>query len=332
MRAPAPFTSAIGAEIAKFVTHKQALGRHYDTQRHILLLFDRFLAARGVSDLSTKGFCAWCSSIEHLMPSGRRGRMLLVRQFCLYRRRSDPLCFVPDPSQFPKPQSRRRPYVFSEDEIARLLRAADALRSWRASPLYPQVARLAIVLLYTSGLRRGEVVRMTLGDYDSVDRVLLVRDSKFHKSRSIPLSNDAAVEIGRYLVDRRRPGFPRGADTPLLLHRQGSALIAYSGNGLRVLIRHLFRTADVRTVAGNLPRIHDLRFTFASHALLRWYRAGVDVQARLPMLTTYMGHASILSTEYYLPTLDVVAPEASERFERHCARFLDTALDERGVR
>ena len=332
MSTPAPFTSAIGPEIATYVAYKQALGRRYETARYQLSRLDRFLAARSASDLTATTFSAWCDSIEHLTPRGRRMRMLIVSQFCRYRRRNEPRCFVPDPTQFPPPQPRHRPHVFSEDEIARLVRAADALRPWGASPLYRQVARLAIVLLYTSGLRRGEVVRLTLGDYDPVEHVLLVRDSKFHKSRLIPLSKDAAAEIGRYLVDRRRHGLPRGADAPLLLHRRGSALIAYSGAGLRTLMRRLFRTADVRTAAGRLPRVHDLRFTFAFHALQRWYRAGADVQARLPALATYMGHASILSTEYYLPTLDVVAPEASERFERHCARFLDAALDERGGR
>lgn len=258
--------------------------------------------------------------------------MQMVRQFCLYRRRSEPVCFVPDSSQFPPPQPRRRPHVFSEDEIARLLRAAGALRRWGASPLYGQVARLALVLLYTSGLRRGEIVRLTLGDYDPVEHVLFVRDSKFYKSRMVPLSEDAVREIGRYLEDRSRGRFPSGADAPLLLHRRGNGLGAYSGNGLRVLMRHLFQTAGVRTASGYLPRVHDLRFTFALHALLRWYRAGADVQARLPALATYMGHVSILSTQDYLPILDVVALEASEKFERHCARFLAAALDERGGR
>lgn len=332
MSAPASFTSAIGPVIARFITLKQALGRSYDTQRYLLWRFDRFLADLSVSDLTAESFSAWCSSIEHLMPSGRRMRMQLIRQFCLYRLQSDPACFVPDPTQLPPPQPRHKPHVFSNDEIAGLLRAAGALRRWGASPLYRQVARLALVLLYTSGLRRGEVVRLLLGDYDPTQQVLLVRDSKFHKSRLIPLSKDAVAEIELYLAGRRRPGFPRGADAPLLLHRQGSRLIAYSGNGLRVLMRHLFRTAGVHTSAGRLPRVHDLRFTFAFHAMLRWYRAGADVQARLPVLATYMGHASILSTQYYLPTLDVVALEASDRFERHCARFLAAAHDERGGR
>jgi integrase len=82
----------------------------------------------------------------------------------------------------------------------------------------------------------------------------------------IPLSKDAAVEVERYLEDRRRPGFPTGVDSPLLLHRHGRRLTAYSGNGLSVLMQHLFRIAGVRTAAGRLPRVHDLRFTFAFHA------------------------------------------------------------------
>jgi integrase len=325
MSHPLEVTSAIGPAIASFVALKQALGRQYDTQCRNLVLLDRFLAARPVSDLTAESFSAWCSSITHLMPSGRRMRMQLVRQFCLYRRRSEPACFVPDPSQFPPPQPRRRPYVFSEGEIIRLLDAADALHPWGRSPLYRQVARLALVLLYTSGLRRGEIVRLTLGDYDPVEHVLCIRDSKFHKSRMVPLSTDAVKEIERYLDDRRQ-SVPRGAEAPLLLHGD----TAYEGNGLRLLMRHLFLVAGVRTAAGSLPRVHDLRFTFAFHALLRWYRAGADVQARLPALAIYMGHVSILSTQYYLPVLDVVAEEASEKFDRHSARFFLPSSDKRG--
>lgn len=327
-----PFVSSIGPVIARYVSLKQALGRRYETQRYLLARFDRFLAEVHATDLTAENYSVWCSSIQHLMPSGRRMRMQMVRQFCLYRRRSEPACFVPDPSQFPPLQPRRQPHLFSEKEIVRLLHRTNALRRWGASPLYPQVARLALVLLYTSGLRRGEVVRLTLGDYDPVEQTLFVRDSKFHKSRIVPVSKDGATEIERYLAVRRQSDFPRAEEAPLLAHGEGSSLVGYTGNGLRVLMRRLFQTADVRTAAGGIPRVHDLRFTFAYHALLRWYHIGIDVQAKLPTLATYMGHASILSTQYYLPSLDVVAREAGARFERHCEHFLTAALDAGGDR
>jgi len=326
------FTSGIGAVISRFVALKQGLGFRYETQQYLLAQFDRFLATRAEKDLTQESFSAWCSSIEHITAGARRMRMQLVRQLCVYRRRRDPACFVPDPTQFPPPPPRRRPHIFSTDEIVRLLDTANALRPWGASPLYRQVARLAVVLLYTAGLRRGEVVRLSLGDYDSVDRSLLVRDSKFHKSRIIPLSQDAVGEIVGYFRHRRGRGYPLGAPSPLLIHRHGSRLIGYSGEGLRNMLRHLFKRAKVRTDTGCPPRVHDLRFTFAYHALQRWYRTGVDVQQRLPALATYMGHSSILSTEYYLPVLDVVAEQAGERFERHCAPFLSTICGERGAR
>ena len=148
-------------------------------------------------------------------------------------------------------------------------------------------------------------MRLTLGDYDPVEHVLLVRDSKFYKSRMVPLSNDAAVRSNTTSRTVVEVASPAARMHRCLLHRRGSGLAAYSGNGLRVLMRHLFQIAGVRTASGHLPRVHDLRFTFAFHALLRWYRTGADLHARLPALATYMGHVSILSTQYYLPILDV---------------------------
>jgi integrase len=182
------------------------------------------------------------------------------------------------------------------------------------------VFRLAIVLLYTAGLRRGEVVRLTLSDYDPAEGTLHVRASKFHKSRLVALSKDASREMETYLRARRR--LPHDADGPLLVSRS-SGLRAYSGASFGHSLRRLFRRADVRTAQGRLPRVHDLRHTYAIHALLRWYRAGVDVQARLPALAAAMGHVSIASTAYYLAFIEPVAEAASERFALHCRYVLD---------
>jgi integrase len=90
-------------------------------------------------------------------------------------------------------------------------------------------------------------------------------------------------------------------------------------------MRHLFRAADVRMSDGRFPRVHDLRHTFAVHALLRWYRDGVDVQSKLPALATAMGHVSVVSTAYYLSLLEPVAEAASTRFERHCRKMFDAS-------
>jgi len=326
VRAHAEFTSAIGPIITRYVTLKRTLGLSFHVQRQLLSQLDRYLAALGASDLTAVSFSEWSRSLGHLTVGGRRLRLSVVARFCRYRRRSEPACFVPDASLFPRPSPRRRPHIFSVDEIGRLLRAAAALRPNATSPLCPEVARLALVLAYTAGLRRGEIVRLTLGDHDAKEQTLLVRDSKFRKSRLVPVSADAAREIEAYLRERMRPGLPRGADAPLLLHAHGG-LRSYTGSGLAHMLRKLFRAAAVRTSSGRTPRVHDLRFTFAVHALARLYRTDADVQAKLPALATYMGHASVASTQYYLACLDEVAQQASQRFERHCSGFLAGAWD-----
>lgn len=318
------FSSALAPVIARYVGVKRALGRGFDVAHHHLTKLDRFLAGSHAPDLSRETFADWCSTLEHLTAGTRRNRMRIVYHLCLFRRRSEPGCFVPDPGQFPPPQPRCGPHIFTKGEIARLLIATQGLSPNAPSPLQMQVARLAVVLLYTTGLRRGELVRLTLGDYGAAEQVLVIRESKFHKSRLVPLSDDAVREMGKYLQDRRRQGFPCGAEAPLLVNRHGG-LTSYTGAGLATLMRKLFRQAGIRTAAGRQPRVHDLRFTFAVHALLRWYRTGIDIQARLPALTTYMGHGSIASTQYYLTFVDDLAQAANERFERHCARFLQSA-------
>ncbi|MBI2837489.1 MAG: tyrosine-type recombinase/integrase [Acidobacteria bacterium] len=322
--------SPLAPTIARYVAVKRALGRSFDSHYYHLARLDRFLAPSHVSDLTPETFAAWCSSIQHLTSTGRRQLMRIVYHFCLFRRRSEPGCFVPDPSQFPPAQPRFRPYIFTEQEISRLLRATEPLRPNHLSPLHRDVARLAVVLLYTTGMRRGELVRLTLGDYDLGERVLLIRESKFHKSRILPLSADAILEVDRYLRLRRHPGRPCGNDAPLLLHHHGS-LTGYTGPGLAHLMHKLFRQAGIRTASGCLPRVHDLRFSFAVHAMLRWYRLGVDVQARLPALSIYMGHSSVVSTQYYLIFVDTLAQVASARFETHCSSFLPTALFKGGA-
>ena len=181
--------------------------------------------------------------------------MRIVRNLCLYLRRTDPGCFVPDASGFPAPHPAKRPHIFTEEQIVRLLRVATDLAPRSTSLLRAEVYRLAIVLLYTVGLRRGELVRLVISDYDAAERTLLVRASKFHKSRLVALSQDGAREMDRYL--RARGRLPHHADAPLLVSSHGG-LRAYDGASIGMGLRDLFLPADVRTATGRLPRVHDL--------------------------------------------------------------------------
>lgn len=324
MSAQIVFSSALGSAIGDYLALKKALGRKFAEETRVLAHLDRFLVARrdGADDLTASSFEAWCLTLDHLSPTVRRNRMRIVRNLCLYLRRTHPDCFVPDTAGFPTPRPPLRPHIFTEAQIVALLGAAAELRPSSTSPLQAEVYRLAIVLLYTAGLRRGELIRLVFSDYDPAEHTLLVRASKFHKSRIVALSEDAVDELESYLRARRR--LPYGPDSPLLVSRSGG-LRAYSGGGCGQGLRRLFRRAGVLTAEGRLPRVHDLRHTYAVHALLSWYRQGADVQAKLPVLSTAMGHVSIASTAYYLAYLEPVVQAASERFGKHCRPMLASA-------
>ena len=326
-----PFTSHLAPVFARYLALKQALGRKYAVERDVLAHLDRFLAVQppARSDLTAESFALWCVTLTHLTAGVRRKRMRIVRNLCLYRQRTEPGCFVPDPNLFPRPHAPLRPHFFTEQEFIQLLDLADNLQPTSNSPLRAEVYRLALVLLYTAGLRRGELVRLTLADYDLQERTLRIRATKFHKSRLVPLSRDGAREMGLYLKARQR--LPYAPDAPLLCHCNGG-MGPYTGAGIGLGLRQLFRCAGVRTFSGQPPRVHDMRHTFAHNALLRWYRAGIDVQAKLPALATYMGHVSILSTQYYLTFLEPVAQSASDLFAHHCGSLLDWDSTQGGAR
>jgi integrase len=333
MSATEPLRSLLGPAITAYLALKMALGRRFSVERSVLAHLDHFLAKRASgASFTAESFAAWCFTFAHLSPTVRRNWMRIARNLSLYVRRSDPLCFVPDPAGFPARSAPQRPHIFTEQEIRQLLRAASAVHVRGNSPLAPAVFRLALVLLYTAGLRRGELVRLLLSDYDPAQRTLRIRASKFHKTRLVALSVDATREIESYLQARR--GLTRSStaeDAPLLVTgRDGRR--AYSGMSLGNRLRSVFGRTTIRTERGRVPRVHDLRHTYAVHALLRWYHTGLDVQAKLPALAMAMGHVSIASTAYYLGFLTPVAEAASERFARHAANALAALAPERGAR
>ena len=312
------FSSALAPMLDQYVTLKRSLGRRFATATWTLRSLDRFLREHADThkDLTPAAFQSWCRTHEQITSGVRRVRMLEVHNFCLYRRRTEPDCFLPDPASFPPYHQRSRPYIFSEGEIAKLLKAAERLTPSSSTPLRPEVTRLAIVLLFTTGIRRGELLNLTVGDYNRKEATLHIRETKFYKSRLLPINDQIVDEIERYLHARSRKRLPRLPDTPLIWNAtQGGR--AYTGTGLLYCLRPLLQKCGIRTLKGQPPRIHDLRHSFAVNALVRWYREGADVESKLPLLATYLGHGSALSTHHYLHFIEPVRTAASERFARH---------------
>ena len=328
MKANESTVSVLGPVIAQYVALRRALGYRFDFEQSVLASLDTFLATEG-TELSAETFSRWCYTQRHHVSGIRRKQMQTVRRFALYYQRHEPTCFIPDPLLFPSAHQPVRPYLFTHGEVAKLLAVAGELTPSRDNPIRAEVFVQALALLYTTGVRRGELLRLTIGDYDPRGRTLLVRDSKFHKSRLLPLSTDGVLVVDRYIGARRTWHLPLTPEIPLIWNRRGGSR-AYTPTGFVQVVNELFKRAEVRKPNGRFPRIHDFRHTFAVHALLRWYRAGADVQVNLPLLAMYMGHVSIISTQYYLQLTEPLRSSASVRFADECAGLIRPFVPPRG--
>ena len=308
------------AIVAAFLRSREAIGRDYVNERWILRNLRSFLERSGCADLDAALFDRWRAQFQHLSSSSRFAREHTVHKLCRYRRRSDPGCFLPDRESLARQKPHALPTIIEPAQVAHLLAHLSQLPPGRRSPSRAQVMRLAVVLLYTAGLRRGELVRLTLGDVDAQAGVLRIRESKFHKSRWVPLSASAHAELKCYLEARRQAGLEDRPIAPLLCTVRSRA---YTGMGFFNSFKHLLRSAGIHDSTGRCPRVQDFRHSFAVSALLRWYEADADVQSNLPKLALYMGHVSIVSTAYYLRWMPAVVSQASARFERSCAGVIE---------
>lgn len=310
---------AFVGQVAAYLAHWRALGRRYRQEQWLLETLLRDLPTLGHDDLTADGFRHWFDGRKDHHPNTRRKWAQLLRHFCVWRRRSDPDCFVPGPELICRAQPHVTPVILGDQHVARMLELADTFEPSPNSPLRPATMRLAVVLLYTTGLRLGELQRLALGDIEDGGGVLRVRESKFHKSRLLPLSDSTRAELVAYLVRRAGVGFETRPTAPLLCTRARGRIKPYSISGLQHGLNSLLRGAAMPASGTRPPRVHDLRHSFAVHALARWYRQGADVQAQLPKLAMYMGHVSIESTAYYLRWTDEIAALASARFAQHFA-------------
>lgn len=309
--------TAFERSAVRYLRHHHALGKQLRTPTWVLTHLARFLARAG-SDLDAKQFEAWLREAQHTSGTSRRERALIARRLCLYRRRTEPDCFLPDPLYFPRRCPPITPVIVGPPDIARLLAT---IETWPAHPQFPlrnATYRIAVILLYTAGLRLGELTRLSLPDVDLSNHTLRIRESKFHKTRILPLSASASRELRRYLKIRLASPWDISANAPLLGDHHGSPHFrAYNPTTLGTGVRTFIRAARVCDPHGRHPRVHDLRHSFAVQALLRWYRAGADVQAKLPQLSMYLGHVSIVSTAYYLHFIPEIAGAAHRRFARY---------------
>lgn len=310
----APFHSPLAARLQAFLEMRCSLGRHGKSDFKILRYLDRFLTRRLAADgtITAEVAAQWLASMNQLSPGTRINRVSILRQFCRYLKHFDQrTCEVPR-SCLPR-RTRLAPYIYSRAEVRRLMAAARRIGP-RCS-IWPEMLATLLGLLFATGLRISEALGLTLGDVDLDRRLLVIRQTKFKKSRYVPLSPSTAAALSRYLKHRARFRLPDDPAAIFFRSPRGGGRIGQST--IATVFLRLARDLKIRGPRGERgPRIHDFRHSFAVHRLMSWYRERAEVQAKLPILSTYLGHTTLIGTQVYLQATAELLEQVSRRFRK----------------
>lgn len=314
------FHSPLAEPIRRFVAHKRALNRRFDTEERALCLFDRYLVLQEVKDLTSvtpaviNGFLEWRPrsrprSYNHLLGVVRRLFDWMVDQ--------EMLDHSPVRQRSRRETARRVPYLFDLPHACRLVKVAASLtennKARQRGPTYAMI----FALLYGLGLRVGEVARLTRADVDLGRRLLIIRGTKFAKTRLVPFGPHMAERLRAYLELRASQSGTLQPETPLFSFTSGRAI--HPGTISQTFHALIPRLGLVLPTGVAPPRVHDLRHSFAVGTLLRWYREGVNPSSRLLHLSTFLGHVDPASTAVYLTITADLLQAAGERFARFVA-------------
>jgi integrase/recombinase XerD len=311
---PLHFQSGVAPLIERFIQEKQAVGYKYQCGALALERLDRFLAKKGLTqcELPRELASKWLAKRPHesVANHGYRGHML--RRLAIFMVKQGYSAYVPDPHLMPRGgDSGFSPRILTHAEVRRVLHVVDHLKPSGHSPLRHLVMPEVFRLLYGCGLRVGEALHLKVGDVDLERGVLRLRETKFGKDRQVPPAVGLVQRLRRFNQEFGR----RPASAYFFPNLRGGAWAVTSVYTIYRLL--LARSGISHAGRGKGPRVHDLRHTFAVHRLLRWYREGADLDAKLPVLATYMGHLSILGTQHYLHLTAELFPEITSRSQAH---------------
>ncbi len=252
----------------------------------------------------------WSTQPKNCQPGQWAKRLSIVRSFARYVSATDPRTEIPPETLLPHRFPRKNPYLYTDEEIARLIEAAKKL----PSSLGLRAATYATLfgLLAVTGMRMSEPIALDRDNVDLTRGILTVRRTKFGKSRIIPIHASTLEELQHYAELRDRL-CPRAQTRSFFISERGTRL---AGRTVRRTFVHLSREIGLRGPdASRGPRLHDLRHGFAVETLIRWYRAGVDVEQHLPELSTYLGHAGVACTYWYITAVPELLQLATLRLE-----------------
>ena len=300
--------SALSSALEDYLILRRSLGFKLNRAGKLLGQFVTYCELTGADVVTIELALSWATLPEGASPSWLGRRLSVVRGFARHLALLDDRTEVPPADMLPARSHRATPYLYTEGEVARLMGASEKLRS----PLRRATLQTVVGLLYVTGMRVGEAIRLDREDVDLTCGLLLVRDSKFGKSRELPVHDSTTVVLRAYA--RQRDEFCPRASSPAFFVSLAGTRLRY--DNFHCAFLGLVRDAGLTPRSPTCrPRPHDLRHSFAVSTLVGWYRDGGDVESRLASLSTYLGHVHPANTYWYLSAAPELLGLAAERLE-----------------
>jgi integrase len=301
--------------VHEYLSMRRNLGFKLREAGKALLDFVTFMEQHHAPYITEALALAWAQQPANVQPAHWARRLSIVRGFARYRSATDPRTQIPSQGLLPFQPKRARPYLYSEQEIISLLRAAlEMPHRYERGALLPWVYYCLFGLLSVSGLRLGEARNLELQDVDLEAGVLTVRNAKFGKTRLVPLHASTCKVLAEYIARRERHWAGRPVSAYLFVSSWGNRL---DGAQIHRAFYALSRQIGLRGASDHHgPRLQDLRHRFATNTLVNWYRADQDPERRLPLLSAYLGHVHVADTQWYLEGAPELMREAMRRLEQ----------------
>ena len=323
MSTSAIFQSVLGEGMEKYLAHKRALGCRFRTEENVLRILDRYLIQEqvcSVEKITPELLDAFLLSRPRKSPRSYNHLLSTVRSLLHWLLQQGFLSRVPLNAKPKCRTAERMPFIFDRVAARQLLEVAGGFPDNPRVPLRAMTYRTIFAVLYGLGLRVGEVIRLLVRDVDFERQLLVIRESKFYKSRLVPFGPRMGALLGDFLRARAQSNGELSGDAPVFSFTENRAI---SPSTITQTFHRLVPQLGLVLKAGTSPpRLHCLRHSFAVGTLLRWYRTGVDPQARLLQLSTFLGHVDPMSTAVYLRTTDALLHEANLRFEKFAQSVL----------
>jgi site-specific recombinase XerD len=309
------FRSALASLLEDYISHDRALGKRHETAVYQLRALDRVLLRHRVED---PGELTPAMVEEYLGANGpsartRNKRLTQLRRFYRYLGRRELVTANPADACLAVPEPRFVPHIFSLREIGAILQEARQRRQSCRHPFTWRGIEVVLYLLYACGFRLSEPLKLRLCDVDLEEKLFFIARTKFYKQRWVPFGPGASRRLRSYLR-RRAASFPchNRPEDPVFLNTRGRVLRKAR---VQEAFREIRQSLALQGRGSGLPRLHDLRHTHAVHRLHKWYSEDEDVQSKLPLLSAYMGHVDIHSTQVYLHLTEDLLRRAGRKLE-----------------